>query len=80
MLDQRSQPRVPVSKAGKITLDNGTKIECFVINRSSGGVGIEVDSPARVPESFVLTMGTDDINRACRVRWRLGKRLGLAFE
>ena len=80
VLEQRLQPRVPVSKAGKIALDNGTKIECVVVNRSSGGVCIEADSPTRIPESFVLTMGTDDINRVCRVRWRLGKRLGLAFE
>jgi hypothetical protein len=76
---QRLQPRVPVSKAAKIALDNGTKIECVVVNRSSGGVCIEADSPTRIPESFVLTMGTD-INRVCHVRWRLGKRLGLAFE
>jgi PilZ domain len=80
MLEQRLQPRVQVSKAAKIALDNGTKIECVVVNRSSGGVCIEVDSPTRIPESFALTMGTDDLNRACRVRWRLGKRLGLAFE
>jgi hypothetical protein len=80
MRDQlRLQPRVPVLKAGKIALDNGTKIECVIVNRSSGGVCIEADSPSRIPESFVLTMGTE-LNRVCRVRWRLGKRLGLAFE
>ena len=80
MLEQRLQPRIPTSKAGKIVLENGTQIECVVVNRSSGGVCIEADSPTRIPESLVLTVGTDNLNRVCRVRWRLGKRLGLAFE
>jgi len=80
MLELRLQPRVPVLKAGRIALDNGTMIECVVVNRSSGGVCIEVDSPTRIPESFALTIGTEYMNRVCRVKWRLGKRLGLAFE
>ena len=80
MSEHRLESRASVLKAGKIALDNGTNIECVVVNRSSGGVCIEADSPTRIPESFVLTVGTDDINRVCRVKWRLGKRLGLAFD
>jgi hypothetical protein len=79
MLERRLQSRVGESKAGKIALDCGTKIECVVVNRSVDGVCIEVDSPTRIPESFMLTAGTEDINRACRVLWRLGKRLGLKW-
>ena len=79
MLERRLQPRVSVSKAGKITLDSGTNIECVIVNRSNDGVCIEVDSPNRIPESFLLTIGADGIDRACRVLWRLGKRLGLKW-
>ena len=80
MIERRLKPRVRAPKAGKIAFDNGTETECVIVNRSSAGVCIEVDSPTRIPESFVLTVGSDDINRVCRVIWRLGKRLGLAFE
>jgi len=74
MLERRLQSRIGDSKAGKIALDSGTKIEGVVVNRSMDGVCIEVDSPTRIPESFVLTSDTEDINRAFRVLWRLGNK------
>ena len=80
MLEQRLQPRVGVSKVAKISLENGTIIDCVVVNRSSGGICVEVDSPTRIPDSFALTTSADDVSRACRVVWRLGKRLGLKWS
>ena len=80
VLERRLQPRVQLTTAGKITLDNGTEIECVIVNRSASGVCVEVDDPARVAGQFLLTIGTEDLNRRCSVIWRLGKRLGLTFE
>ena len=80
-MERRLQPRVALlSRAGVIALVNGTKIKCAVVNHSNGGASIEIDSPTRVPDSFVLTMGANKIDHACRVVWRLGKRIGLVFE
>jgi len=80
-MERRLQARVALlSNVGMIALANGTKIKCVVVNLSKGGASIEIDSPTRVPDSFVLTMGADGMNHACRVVWRLGKRIGLAFE
>jgi hypothetical protein len=80
MLEHRTQPRIPMPNLGVIALDHGGTIECVVRNRSSNGICIEVDSPIRIPDSFMLITGTDNIRRACRVVWRLGKRIGIAFE
>jgi hypothetical protein len=79
MLEQRTQPRLRSPNLGKIALAQGGTIDCVVHNRSSNGICIEVDSPIRIPESFMLITGTD-IRRACRIVWRLGKRIGVAFE
>lgn len=80
MLERRFQPRVQVSTAGKITLDNGTEIACVIVNRSTSGVCVEVDNPARVAGQFLLTIDAKNLNRRCSVIWRLGRRLGLTFE
>jgi hypothetical protein len=80
MLGRKLEPRVGCSKAAKIFLDNGTNIECVIQNRSTTGICIEAESPTRIPDSFTLAMSTDGVKRACRVVWRFGKRIGLAFE
>jgi hypothetical protein len=80
MLEQRTQLRIPMPHLGVVALGHGGTIECVIRNRSSNGICIEVDSPIRIPESFMLKAGTDNNRRACRVVWRLGKRIGVAFE
>ena len=77
--ERRLEPRIPDSRAGKITLDDGTIIDCVLVNRSASGVCIEVDSPSRVAGFFTLAVDNSDLKRDCRVAWRLGKRLGLTF-
>jgi PilZ domain len=79
MVEQRTEPRLRTLDLGKISTDHGDTIDCVVVNRSSNGVCIEVDSPIRVPESFVLTVSDENIRRPCRVVWRLGKRIGVTF-
>jgi hypothetical protein len=80
MLSRRLEPRVGCSKAAKVLLANGTTIECIIQNRSSIGICIEAESPTRIPDSFMIAMGAESVKRACRVVWRFGKRIGLAFE
>jgi PilZ domain len=79
MRERRLQPRVSDSRMGKITLDDGTIIECVLVNRSASGACIEVDSPTRVAGSFTLTVAPSDFKHDCQVAWRLGKRLGITF-
>ena len=80
MFEGRTQPRLQIRTMGKIALGQGGTIDCKVQNRSSNGICIEVDSPIRIPESFTFITGGDNIRRSCRVIWRLGKRIGVAFE
>jgi PilZ domain len=80
LLDKRVQPRVGVSKTAKIVLESGNTIECTVQNCSNNGVCIEVDSPTRIPESFLLVKSSDGTSHSCHVKWRFGKRIGLDFE
>ena len=80
MVEQRTEPRLRTLSLGKITTDHGDTIGCVVVNRSGKGACVEVDSPIRVPETFMLTVSDEKINRACRIVWRLGKRIGVSFE
>jgi hypothetical protein len=73
-------PRVACAKSARIFLDNGTNIDCVIQNCSRTGICIEAESPTRIPDSFKLASEADQSKRRCRVVWRFGKRIGLAFE
>lgn len=56
-------------------------IDCDLINISEGGARIVVKSTQMLPAHFVLFFTADGSERkACRVIWRNGAELGVAFE
>ena len=79
MGEHRAAPRHRVLKAGTIEF-SGTKIDCLVRNISATGASIEVKSPLWFPNTFVLSIATDDITRGRHIIWRKERRLGVVFN
>jgi hypothetical protein len=80
MSEQRTKTRQRVLKAGTISFDNGTGINCVVRNISADGAALEVESQTGIPSEFNLVIGTEQISQICRVLWRKTKRLGVVFQ
>ena len=57
-----------------------TGIGCLVLNISTGGAGLAVESDVAIPFAFDLEIENEPIRRRCVVVWRLERRLGVTFE
>jgi hypothetical protein len=68
-----------VLKAGVISFQD-TRIECFVLNISTGGAGLVLESDAALPFSFDLEIGDENLQRRCIVVWRNDRQVGVAFD
>jgi hypothetical protein len=56
-------------------------VDCDVINISDGGARIAIRSSWMLPAHFVLFFTRDGSERrTCRVIWRNGDEIGVAFE
>jgi len=79
MQELRAHPRHRTFKPGTIAFNRAGGITCTVRNLSAGGACLEVESPVGVPDDFSLVIESDHLTRACHVRWRRAKRIGVAF-
>jgi PilZ domain len=79
MSDKRDTQSQNVIKAGTISFD-GTGIDCLVRNMSAGGANLEVESQIGIPGSFELVINVENSKHHCRVVWRKGRRIGVAFD
>jgi len=75
---RRNAPRRRVLKTGSIEFAD-TTIECTVRDLSGGGAALEVVSPLYIPDRFTLFIQREQSRRACRIVWRKGRRMGVAF-
>jgi len=74
----RVKPGGRVSSAAKIvTGPKDPMIDCALVDFSAGGACLEVTSPASLPTRFELVHG--NIRKRCRVVWKEGRRIGVAF-
>ncbi|MGF6306405.1 hypothetical protein ABIB82_000175 [Bradyrhizobium sp. i1.8.4] len=71
--------RTVLMKRGTIFFRN-TSIGCLVLNISTGGAGLAVESDVAVPFAFDLEIESEPIRRHCILVWRLERRLGVTFE
>jgi PilZ domain len=76
---RRKAPRRRVLKTGVIEFAD-TAIECTVRDKSETGAALEVVSPLFIPDRFTLFIQSEQSRRRCRVVWRKGKRMGIAFD
>ena len=79
---QRLYPRVrpngsEAAKAQIIPGGKGGVIACRLVDYSAGGACLEIFPMVPVPERFELLHG--GVKKRCRVAWRRGVRIGVAF-
>jgi hypothetical protein len=79
MAEKRTTYRNRVFKAGTIEFC-GSVIDCTIRNVSNTGAALDVESPVGIPERFTLVLPSDGLHFPCRVVWRKGRRIGVAFE
>ncbi|WP_244468635.1 hypothetical protein [Bradyrhizobium elkanii] len=57
-----------------------TSVGCLVLNISTAGAGLAVESDVAIPFAFDLEIESEPIRRHCILVWRLERRLGVTFE
>lgn len=76
----RASKRGETDEAAVIFFPNGpTRVSCRLLNRSEGGVLLEVGTSAQFPSEFILIAGTPETRVMCRLAWRIGSRVGCEF-
>jgi hypothetical protein len=76
---RRVMARRRLLKTGSIEFSD-TAVECTVRNVSEVGAALEVVSPLYIPDRFTLFIQSEQSRRTCRIVWRTGKRMGVAFR
>ena len=77
--EHRKLQRHRTLKAGSITFNRASGIDCRVRNLSAGGACLEVASQIGIPDDFVLVIEADHLKQPCHVIWRSTTRLGVTF-
>jgi len=54
-------------------------MDCTVRNASETGAALDIESPAGIPDEFILVIKPEIAKRNCRVAWRAAKRIGVQF-
>ena len=78
--EKRKLPRHRTLKAGTISFNRDSAIDCRVRNLSPIGACLEVASQIGIPDDFVLVIEHDHLRRSCHVIWRTATRMGVAFQ
>ena len=74
----RVRPTGRDADLAKLIVDPKTPvIDCRVIDYSPGGECIEISGQLKLPDRFELLFGR--ARKRCRIVWRVGRRLGVAF-
>lgn len=79
--EHRRHPRELVLRTGKLDCagDGGT-IDCALLNISRSGACVLVPEGAVIPDSVSMIIDGDNEVRHCSVAWRVGARIGVAFD
>jgi hypothetical protein len=80
MNERRKVQRHRTLKAGSITFNRNSGVDCRVRNLSPVGACLEVASQLGIPNEFVLVVEADHVKTSCHVIWRTATRLGVAFN
>jgi hypothetical protein len=65
------------SKAKIVVLPRQPAIACTLVDYSVGGACLEIFPMVPLPDRFELLYGT--VRKKCRIVWRRGVRVGVAF-
>jgi hypothetical protein len=81
MNDRRSIGRTKIAKSALLFFSGQTGVRsCCVTDITNVGAGIRVRGLAILPPSFELSFDNFRTVRTCRLRWRDGEFVGVAFE
>jgi hypothetical protein len=78
VLDRRKSERLAIKAAAEIIVPQLAPRGCIVTNVSDGGAKVHIRS-ADLPDVFVLHFTETGRKRHCRVVWRQGAEVGVAF-
>jgi PilZ domain len=79
--DRRGRKRTRVTRDAKILVPRRSSvIFCTVEDLTSVGARLKLANTFGLPETFELTFEHGRTRRSCRVMWRTGDRVGVAFE
>ncbi|HLZ06414.1 MAG TPA: PilZ domain-containing protein [Bradyrhizobium sp.] len=74
----RLKPQGRISSVAKIFSDSKAPvIDCILVDYSAGGACLQLQKVVDVPQRFEVLYGTT--RKRCRVVWKRGMRLGVAF-
>jgi hypothetical protein len=79
MVETRIATRYRVSKAATIEFVGGN-IDCTIRDLSTTGAALELPSQIGTPAKLTLVVPHDGLHLPCRVVWRRGFRMGVAFD
>jgi PilZ domain len=71
--------RKVVLKPGLITFQ-GERINCVVLNLSTGGAGLVLENDEAIPFAFDLEINGEHIRHRCLLVWRNDRHLGVLFN
>ena len=79
--DRRTEARAKSVRAGLIRYDDPARIEidCVLLDLSVTGAQLDALGAVGVPDTVRLLVQAERLNRACRVVWRNGDRIGVRF-
>jgi len=81
MDDRRSVQRTRISRNAEIVLSpRPAKVQCTLQDVTNAGARLSVTGTDQLPDTFELTFDQGRSHRFCRVKWRNGNMLGVAFE
>ena len=75
--NRRSTLRTGIIEFGTST-NNVISVPCTIRNVSGTGAGLELNSSRWFPKQFTL-IWSDGLQKTCRVAWRKGRLIGVAF-
>ena len=74
----RQRPQGRISSIAKIFFEpKAPVIECILVDYSAGGACLQLEKFVTLPERFEVLYGTT--RKRCRVVWKRGLRIGVAF-
>jgi hypothetical protein len=74
----RQRPQGRLSNVAKIFFDaKSPVIQCILVDYSAGGACLQLEKLIALPERFEVLYGTT--RKRCRVVWKRGMRIGVAF-
>jgi hypothetical protein len=79
--DLRKKPRRPISYKAEILVEPGVPPRaCTISDISPIGARLLLEEDGEVPDKFMLLLTANKgVQRACRLVWRDGKSMGVAF-